>query len=109
VVEHYEAIYNVPFYLKKEKVKLEDLVPTQHALGRAQVDSIRQLLVPIVCIQYRQKYYILDGHARSVRAKQLGMKSIEAMILKPAKNIDFGIVKKAEEMHLHSLNDLVII
>jgi hypothetical protein len=106
VVEHYEAIYNVPFYLRKELVKLGNLVPTQSVVGKAQVDSIKELLVPIVCIHYGQKYYILDGHARSLRAEELGLDSIETMILVPTMTIDYGVVKTAEELHLRSLEDI---
>jgi hypothetical protein len=93
VVEHYEAIYNIPFYLREEQVKLKDLVPTQSHVGKAQVDSIKKLLVPIVCVHQEGKYYILDGHARSLRAKQLGLDSIDAMIMIATVQISFGIVK----------------
>lgn len=108
VVEHYEAIYNMPFYLKREKVPLKDLVPTQSHVGRAQVDAITELLVPIVCIRDGAKYYILDGHARSIRAKELGLSSIEAVILQPTVEMDFGIVKTAEAMELRQLEDVKI-
>jgi hypothetical protein len=109
VVEHYEAIYSVPFYLKEERVKLEDLVPTQSHVGKAQVEAIKELLVPIVCVHQEGKYYILDGHARSLRAKQLGLGSIDALILLPAKQLYFGIVKTAEAMDLRSLMDVEIV
>jgi len=109
VVEHYEAIYNVPFYLSKKHIALKDLVPTQSHVGKAQIDAIKKLLVPIVCIPQREKYYILDGHARSLRAKALGFDSIEAMILLSKVNIDFGIVKTAEAMCLRRLEDVQIV
>ena len=108
VVEHYEAIYNVPFYLKKENVDLKDLVPTQPHVGKTQIDGIKKVLVPIVCIHYGGKYYILDGHARSLRNKELGLRSIEAMVLVSPVKIDFGIVKTAEDMGLHQLEDVKI-
>ena len=109
IVEHYEAIYDIPFYLKKENVPLNDLVPTQSHVKEAQIDTIKEVLVPIVCIHAHDKYYILDGHARSLRAKQLGLESIEAMILVAEVSIDFGIVKTTENMHLHDLADVQII
>jgi hypothetical protein len=109
VVEHYEAIYNVPFCLRKEQVKLKDLVPTQSHVAKAQVDGIKKLLVPIVCIHQGDKYYILDGHARSLRAGQLGLDSIEAMIMNAKVQINFGIVKTAEAMDLHGLEDIKIV
>jgi len=109
ILKHYEAIYNVPFYLKQEQVHPEDLVPTQPQVGKKQVEAIKELLVPIVCIQYEGKYYILDGHARALRAKQLLLDSIKAITLVPAVRIDFGIVKTAEETSLKSLEDIRIL
>jgi len=52
--------------------------------------------------------HALHGHARSLRAKQLGSKSIEAVILSPDGQVDFGIVKVAREMSLKSLDDIKI-
>jgi hypothetical protein len=108
VLEHYEAIYNIQFLLKREEVKLGDLVPTQSNVGKAQVDAIKTLIVPIVCVQQGGKYYILDGHARSLRAKELNLESIEAMVLLPTSHIDFGIVKTAQTMNLNQLEDVKI-
>lgn len=108
VVEHYEAIYHIPFYLRKESVNLKDLVPTQSHVGKAQIDGIKVVLVPIVCIHYGDKYYILDGHARSLRNRELGLNSIDAMILFSNVRIDFGIVKTAEDTGLYRLEDVKI-
>jgi hypothetical protein len=108
VAEHYEAIYSLPFYLSREKIDLKDLVPTQSQVGRTQIDAIIKVLVPIVCIRYGKKCYILDGHARSLRAKELGLDSIEAIILLPKAKINFGIVKTAEDMGLGRLEDVKI-
>jgi len=108
IVEHYEAIYNIPFYLSKEEINLKDLVPTQPHVGKKQIETIKTVLVPIVCIRCGEKCYVLDGHARSLRAKELGLDSIEAMILLPRKKIDFGIVKTAQAMGLRQLEDIQI-
>lgn len=109
ILKHYEAIYNVPFYMKKEQVCLEDLVPTQPQVIKAQIDAIKEILVPIVCIQHQAKYYILDGHARALRAQQLGLVSLKAILLLPVVRIDFGIVKTAEQLSLKSLGDVRIL
>jgi len=109
VVEHYEAIYNIPFYLSEELVDLKKLVPTQSHVGRTQIDAIKKLLVPIVCIRCGDKCYILDGHARSLRAKELGLDSLRAMILMSSRKINFGIVKTAEAMDLRQLEDIKIV
>jgi len=109
ILKHYEAIYNVPFYMKKEQICLKDLAPTQPQVIKAQIDAIKEILVPIVCIRYQTKYYILDGHARALRAGQLGLVSLRAILLLPAVWIDFGIVKTAEELNLKSLEDVRIL
>lgn len=108
VCEHYEAIYNIPFYFDRKCVRLEQLVPTQSHVGKAQVEAIKKLLVPIVCVCQGDKCYILDGHARSLRARELGLNSIDTIILLPSRKINFGIVKTAEEMGLHRLEDIKI-
>lgn len=109
VAEHYEAIYNMPFYLKREDVCLKNLVPTQSHVGKEQIDAITEVLVPIVCVQSDNEYYILDGHARSLRARALGQESIETMVLMPAKPIDYGIVKTTKVMNLKRLEDVQVV
>lgn len=109
VVEHYEAIYNMPFYLKRENVCLKNLVPTQSHVGKEQIDAITKVQVPIVSVQSDDEYYILDGHARSLRARALGQKFIETMVLIPARPIDYGIVKTTRVMNLKRLEDVLIV
>jgi len=106
VLKHYEVIYCAPFYMRKDQICLRDLVPTQSQVGKAQVDAIKTLLVPIVCVRHWGKYYILDGHARSLKALQLGLKSVDAMVLFPETPIDYGVAKTAKEMNLKSLKDI---
>jgi len=109
LLKYYEALYSVYFKLRKEEVPLRDLVPTQPQTRKKQIDSIKELLVPIVCVRHQGKFYILDGHARSLHAKQLGLESVQAMILSPEEEIDFGIVRTAREMKLTKLEDIEIV
>jgi len=108
VLKYYEALYGISFCLRKEQVHLEDLVPTQSQIRRERIDSIKELLVPIACVKHQGRFYVLDGHARSLRAKQLGLGSVQAMILSPEAKIDFGIVKVVKEMNIRSLEDIQI-
>ncbi len=48
----------------------------------------------------------MDGHARSLKALQLGLKSVDAMVLFPETPIDYGVAKTAKEMNLKSLKDI---
>ena len=109
ILKQYEALYHMHFYMKKRRIFLTELSPTQPEVLKTQVDAITRLLVPIVCIEHGERYYILDGHARCLRAKQLGLESIQAMILLPQVHVDFGIVKTAREMKLENLENITIV
>ncbi|MGA3191852.1 MAG: ParB N-terminal domain-containing protein [Candidatus Bathyarchaeia archaeon] len=108
IMKQYEVLYHMHFHMKKEQIRLKDLSPTQPEVLKEQIDAINRLLVPIACIEYGKRYYVLDGHARCLRAKQLGLKSIQAIVLLPQVQVDFGIVKTAKEMKLESLEDVII-
>ncbi len=109
ILKYYESLYDIYFYLRAEQTWLKNLVPTQSQIRRKQIDAIKELLVPILCIEYHGRLYILDGHARSLRAKQLGSDSVQAVILSPEVTIDFGIVKTVKEMNIRSLEDIQIV
>ena len=109
ILKYYESVYDISFHLRKEQVRLKDLIPTQFQMRRERVDSIKELLVPIACVKYEGRFYVLDGHARSLRAKELGLDSVQAMILSPEVKIDFGIVKAVKEMNIRSLDDIQVV
>jgi hypothetical protein len=108
IMKQYEALYHMHFYMKKKQVALFNLSPTQPEVLKTQIDGIRKLIVPIVCLEFDHRYFILDGHARCLRAKQTGLKSIQSIVLQPQIPVNYGIVKTAREMKLQSLNDIAI-
>lgn len=109
LLKYYEAIYHVFFCFKEEEVALDLLIPTQPSVTRRQVDSIGELLVPITCVQQQGRFYILDGHARSIHAKEIGLKSIHAMVLDPEVEVDFGIARTTRRTNLRGLEDIKIL
>jgi hypothetical protein len=109
LLKYYEALYQIPFHLREEDIALNQLVPTQSYVTRKQVDSIKELLVPIACVQEQDRFYILDGHARSIRAKEANLNTISCIILQPQAKVDFGIVKISMRMNLRGLEDLKIL
>jgi len=106
LLKYYEAIYNLPFYMVVENVPLDKLVPTQPQVSIEQIKAIERLLVPIVCIKHDGKYYILDGHARALKARGLGLKTIRAILLTPKKDIEYGIVKTIDKFGLKGIDDI---
>jgi len=109
LLKYYEAIYSTPFTMKREMVSLDSLVPTQPLIEEARLDSIREILVPVVGLRHNERVYILDGHVRTLFAKRKGKQSIQAIILVPSKPVDYGVVKAAERMGLKSLEDIKIL
>ncbi|HDO41656.1 MAG TPA: hypothetical protein ENH03_02000, partial [Candidatus Bathyarchaeota archaeon] len=109
LLKYYEKIYNTPFYFKIKYLSLNELVPTQPQVERRQILSIKRLLVPIVCIEHEGRYYILDGHARTLRAREIGMNSIRAIILTPKSGVEYGIVKTVKNLGLESIDNLKIV
>jgi IMP dehydrogenase len=109
LLKYYEALYNISFNLERIDVLLKDLVPTQPQARRDRIDSIKKMLVPIVCIEHKNKFYILDGHARSIHTKQKKQKYIDTFILRPKTKVNFGIVETAREMNLNNLEDIMIV
>lgn len=109
LLKYYEAIYGVPFYLKIEDASLTNVVPTQPQVGGKQVSSINKILVPIVCIKHHGKYYILDGHARALKAKLIGLSRIRSVVLTPIMDIEYGIIRTVNAVGLRSLDDISIV
>jgi len=108
LIKYYEAINGTSFGLRRRDVPLENLVPTEPHITKKQIDSIEAPGVPLLCIEHRNLFYILDGHARSLRAKQLGLQSVDVLVLSAEVETDFGIVKSAQEMNLTSLADIEV-
>jgi hypothetical protein len=108
ILKQYEALYHMHFHMRREKVLLRNLSPTEPELLKSQIEAIDKLLVPITCIKHEDRYYVLDGHARCLRAKQLGLRSIESIVLFPQIPVHFGIVETAREMKLCTLQDIQV-
>ncbi|MEM3745040.1 MAG: ParB N-terminal domain-containing protein [Candidatus Bathyarchaeia archaeon] len=108
LLKYYEAIYDVPFYMIVENVPLDKIVPTQPQISRKQLMAIERLLVPIVCIKHEGKYYVLDGHARVLKARKMGLEAIRAVLLIPKKDVEYGIVKTVNRLGLKGIDDVKI-
>lgn len=108
ILKQYEALYHVHFHMEKKNLVLEKLHPTQPQIMTSQLKGMKRIVAPIACIECNGEYYVLDGHARCIRARQLGSESIQAMVLQPEVHVNFGIIKTANEMKLKSLDDISI-
>ena len=60
LLKYYEQMYDTPFSLKKESIPLKKLIPTQLTVRKNQLKIIKEICVPITCVNYANKFYILD-------------------------------------------------
>jgi IMP dehydrogenase len=113
IKEENEAIYGVPFELEHRYLPLDVLIPTQWELSEKKLVVVLQEIVhgydaPVIVLEHRGKYYILDGHHRAYARKKLGFSEIEAIILRPLKEIHTKIEESVKKAKLKSLDDIVI-
>lgn len=87
----------------QKDVYMDELIGRQYEIKRG-------LNEPLICIERRGGYLIVDGHHRAMAAYQLGLETFKAIVLVP-NNLDvkLGLEKTADKWGLHTLADVNII
>jgi len=109
LLKYYEKIYKVPFQMRQLNIRIDELVPTQPVIEEERLYPLREPSVPIACLESGGRYYILDGHVRSLSARLLGQSTISAIILWSKEINRFGVEKNSESLGLTSLGDIRIL
>lgn len=114
VKESLQKIHNVEIKVRKGKVRMESLVPTQSRISTEEFVGRRYeikkgLAEPLVVVKSGDRYILVDGHHRALAAHRVGVDEIDAYILLPSKEIEFGLEKTAEEEGLKTLNDIKVV
>jgi len=98
-----------------KEVSLDRVIPTQkevymdELIGR-QYEIKRGLNEPLIVVERRNGFIVVDGHHRVMAAKKMGMKNFNAIVLVPNDyDVKFGLEKTAERWGLRSLDDVTII
>lgn len=96
-------------------IPIDQIIPTQkevymdELVGR-QYELKRGLNEPLIVVERRNGYLLVDGHHRIMAAKKLGLKELKAIVLIPNElDTKFGLEKTAERWGLHTLDDVAII
>lgn len=109
-----EKKHGITITVKRRVIPIEELRPTQHEvfadelLGR-QEEIKRGLVEPIIVVQKRDHYLLIDGHHRVLAAKQMGVKQFSAVVLEPDRDVELGMERSAKEWGLKTLDDVRII
>jgi len=98
-----------------KEIPMSRIIPSQkevymdELIGR-QYEIKRGLNEPIIVIERRNGFLVVDGHHRIMAAKKLGMDSFKAIVLVPNDyDVKLGLEKTAERWGLKSLDDVTII
>ena len=109
-----ESKHKIDIKVKRMIIPIESLRPTQHEVyadelrGR-QYEIKRGLVEPIIVIQKRDHYLLIDGHHRVLAAREMGVRQFSAFVLEPSVEIKLGIERSAEERGLKTLDDVKIL
>lgn len=107
--EFYERIHGCRFDIVEIELPMNRLIPTQPFVEKTKFESYRDFGIPITCIKQDGKYYVLDGHVRSLVCVRENREKIRAFVLMPEKKIELGIALSAEKQGLRSLEDIKFI
>jgi IMP dehydrogenase len=110
-----ETQNGVRMKIVNKDVPVELIIPTQkevymdELIGR-QFEIKRGLNEPLILVERRNGYLLVDGHHRTMAAKKMGLKMFKAIVLVPNDlDVKFGMEKTAERWNLRSLDDVKII
>jgi IMP dehydrogenase len=109
-----EQLYGIKTTLKKRKVKLSSLRPTQDRIfsdelqGRSyELES--GLAEPSIVVKTGDRYILVDGHHRAVAATKLGHDYIDAYVIDLKDDIKIGMEKTADKFGIYTIDDVEII
>jgi len=109
-----EKIHGVRISVERGKVKIDRLIPTQTKVYADELNGRihelrRGLAEPIVVIKKDNRLYLIDGHHRAVAALKIGVKVLDAYILKVPESVELGIEKLVRKKGIKSLKDVEVI
>ncbi|OYT34473.1 hypothetical protein B6U96_12890 [Archaeoglobales archaeon ex4484_92] len=109
-----EKVHGIGTNVVRGKVETWRLIPTQSKVYadelRGRIHELRRgLAEPIVVVEKSSRFYLVDGHHRVVAAFKLGVKELDAYIIKVPHSVELGIEKLIRKKGLRSVKDIQII
>ncbi len=110
-----EQLYDIKTSLSKEKIKINDLKPTQDKVYADELQGRRYeiergLAEPIIVVEKDDgKYLVIDGHHRLVASHKMGEDELTANIIHLNKKLKLGVEKTAENNGIFTIDDIEII
>ena len=109
-----EKVHGIGTNVVRGKVETWRLIPTQSKVYadelRGRIHELRRgLAEPIVVVEKSSRFYLVDGQHRVVAAFKLGVKELDAYIIKVPHSVELGIEKLIRKKGLRSVKDIQII
>lgn len=109
-----ETIHDVSLSVKRDRVRVSDLVPTQpkvyaDELEGREYELRKGLAEPVVVVRKPDRTLLVDGHHRAVAAQRLGIEEMDAYIIVLDRDIPLGMERTARYAGLNSLADIRIL
>lgn len=97
----------------KQQIPVDELRPTQQEVLRNELEGREYelqngLAEPIVVIDVDGMFVLVDGHHRSIAARQLGHRTLNAWVIELDEFVQLGMVKNAEKQGIYSVGDICI-
>jgi len=110
-----EETNGIKMKVVNKDIEVDRIIPTQkevymdELVGR-QYELKRGMIEPLIVVERRNGYLVVDGHHRIMAAKKMGMKTYKAIVLVPnVYDVKLGLEKTAERWGLKTLDDVKII
>ncbi len=110
-----EETNGIKMKVVNKDIEVDRVIPTQkevymdELVGR-QYEIKRGMIEPLIVVERRNGYLVVDGHHRILAAKKMGMKTYKAIVLIPNDyDVKLGLEKTAEKWNLRTLDDVKII
>jgi CBS domain-containing protein len=110
--------YQLPFTYRRGLVPIARLTPTQWKVFEDELEGRRYELErgfaePLLVVQKGEKWILIDGHHRTLAAREMGLAQLQAYILTCDKPEEFaqteiGLERNAREHHLFTLDDIEV-
>ncbi|MDR2873162.1 MAG: CBS domain-containing protein [Methanobrevibacter sp.] len=109
-----EQLYSIRPTLKRMKVRIDDLRPTQDKIYADELQGRkheleRGLAEPVIVAKTGERWILIDGHHRVVAAIKLNHNGVGAYVIDLNKNVKLGLERTADKSGIYTFDDLKII
>lgn len=113
-IETLKTLHGVEPTLKRGSVPIDELLPTQSKIYEDELEGRiyeikKGLAEPLIVVRRPGRLILVDGHHRTIAAKRLGLKHLDAYIIEIEEDMELGMEKTARAMNLKTLDDIKVL